>query len=836
MTQTLTQPVDLCTIMPGRAGIIMQMGACHLALDWLKEFDIPKLRACCERVRKALAGKAIEGKDLQRELIQNPAFAAWYAKLLPMLPEEPPEEPKPAMSYSRSYAYTSRPKEPSRRGVILGCLSGLLQACQENGRDITAYPQKELFELSEDTRLDSAGLLVYMENFANMALNDVVISSIKNCVGLPVILSEKQKALLKEPFVSTRYLFCAAPFERVWNMLEATPALADIARLLHIKDVHEELTLDDYVRMAPEAKEYHRLLSSVTMQMDADAASSFITYWQHGGCSLKELKLMERRITSHQDATFATYSGYVNLLYGLRYKSIDLSRVSDTQENILIYAIVHNKKHFIKLVDEHSEIFLSLPSGSILFAEKLYKEHFNLNELTESDLCDCTRMYQLKFDMDCLTQGRRYTFPELKALYGVSAPYRNLYNLLQSDSQDYRLRILRQLHKRKVLQGLNDVEITSLAKRLDEKPLYDWMDTDFAHIAGLTTPDAARLLAHLEAVRNLLFSIRCRTDALLAVRNPDILSEASTVSELHEKLLKTDADWLALAQRMGLTPEFLTKYRESIVGFVCSNGAHIAETYRSHLGSGQEQAFLRVVKAELMGRLPALKYFDGDLQRELDTPLTGRVKAEWKKNLRLESGGIEAGEYDDFISTMQLGVQPQRTCLSYMDGAYRECLLSAFDSNKKVLYAVIDGQVVGRAFLRLTKGRLTRSESKDEGSFTFVDLENVEATRRENTSERERVTLFLERPYISGVGPDIRERIMGMFVNLARQKAEELDTLLVLSQDYKAVAGDGFTWTRFALYISKSKAGSQYLDSLGGQATVSAEGSYKTGTFLVVNN
>ncbi len=156
MTQTLTQPADLGAAMRERAGIIMQMDTCHLELDWLKEFDIPQLRACCEKVSKALAGKTLTDKDLQRELIQNTEFAGWYAKLLPMLPEEPPEEPKPAMSYSRGYT-PYRPKEPSWRSVILGCLSGLLHVCQENGRDITVYPQQTLLELSEDARLDSAG-------------------------------------------------------------------------------------------------------------------------------------------------------------------------------------------------------------------------------------------------------------------------------------------------------------------------------------------------------------------------------------------------------------------------------------------------------------------------------------------------------------------------------------------------------------------------------------------------------------------------------------------------------------------------------------------------------
>ena len=35
------------------------------------------------------------------------------------------------------------------------------------------------------------------------------------------------------------------------------------------------------------------------------------------------------------------------------------------------------------------------------------------------------------------------------------------------------------------------------------------------------------------------------------------------------------------------------------------------------------------------------------------------------------------------------------------------------------------------------------------------------------------------------------------------------------------------------MYISASKNGEQYLDSLGGNAEVSSEGSYKKNTFLV---
>jgi len=59
--------------------------------------------------------------------------------------------------------------------------------------------------------------------------------------------------------------------------------------------------------------------------------------------------------------------------------------------------------------------------------------------------------------------------------------------------------------------------------------------------------------------------------------------------------------------------------------------------------------------------------------------------------------------------------------------------------------------------------------------------------------------------------------------------------MLVLSTDYRGDKLEDFTQTRFNIFISKTKAGTQYLDSLDGEATVATEGSYKANTFLVCN-
>ena len=135
----------------------------------------------------------------------------------------------------------------------------------------------------------------------------------------------------------------------------------------------------------------------------------------------------------------------------------------------------------------------------------------------------------------------------------------------------------------------------------------------------------------------------------------------------------------------------------------------------------------------------------------------------------------------------------------------------------------------------MTKGRLTQSKkaTRPDNGFTFVDLENVDMSRPANMQNNEYLTLFLERPYISGVDPETELQIKSLFIDLATRKAEAMGVIIVLSWNYHGVHVEGFTRTQFDIYISKTKAGSQYLDSLDGHAEVSSEGSYKSNSFLI---
>lgn len=822
------QPNELGKMMREHISCIRRMEAVRLDLDWTAEFSPEQILSCCDKLPLYLKDVEDILASVQRELIRSPQFMPWLAKLLALIGGETAD------------GGTSEARPRSRR--LLNRLGSLLDICRAEGKDIDRYSEADvLCSLEHD--LSESGRMTYLENYAPMALPDEeraqVLNNLSACETAPIALDDGQRALLREPFVGTRYLFASEDFSEIWTLFQFCPALADIARLLHQRDIEEHLTLTDYQYFAEDGAEYLRLLTLVLQRLTNDAAGRFLGHWQRNNCALSELQRMERRTRKAAEAlddTLVSYTGYVNLIYGSKFKNISLSGLAGCQEALLLYAITHEKKHFIRLVDENAERFLGLSMRSILFHETLYREHFNLNELTKKDLDDCGWMVGGKLQKALFTGSRQYTFPELKLLYDAPEPYCVLYGKLRTPRLDDRIKVLRHLRKRNVLSEIDSGgELTALAEKLDQKPLADWRREELGHIWDIRAEDAAQMLVHLDKLRPLLPGIQCRADVMLALRCLEHLDRFDSVEALKAALLEMDQDWKDLADAMELSPDFKERHEEDIVRFLCRDGAGIAQTYLDHLNKKLHPAFHRVVKAELMGQFNDLKYHAGDLEQELDYPLDTRAKVEWRENLALTRNGMEVRERDDFFSTMLLGSQPYDTCLSYLGGAYCSCLLACFDSNKKVLYAEQDGHIVGRASIRLTKCCVSgRPKSREEpaGKFSFVDLEDA-AGPTDARHQGERLTLFLERPYISGLGPEEKLRVSALLIELARQKAEMLDAMLVLSLNYREAAREGFAQTYLYLYISASKAGGQYLDSLGGQAMVSSEGSYKRNIFLL---
>lgn len=163
-------------------------------------------------------------------------------------------------------------------------------------------------------------------------------------------------------------------------------------------------------------------------------------------------------------------------------------------------------------------------------------------------------------------------------------------------------------------------------------------------------------------------------------------------------------------------------------------------------------------------------------------------------------------------------------------GSQRECLLAAFDSNKKIILVKKDETVVARACLRLTKGAFQKPPAID---FSFADL-SQENTATGKSAAGEKAVLFLESVYTSRLNDIEKEEVMKLAVSLTTQKAAELGVVAVLARKYLGCyERDEYVLAPFYVYISKSKNGWQYLDSLGGAAYTSAKEEYVEHPFLV---
>ena len=539
------QANELGRMMRERIACILRMKAVRLELDWTAEFTVGQIISCCDRMAKHLDCTLDFPENVQRELLQNPQFAPWLARLMALVmePAADTEAEEPRLDWDD----------------LAERLDELLEACWPREQKITDYSEADVLFTIGQYGLTPGARLTYLESVAPIELDDgtraQILMNLSACGTVPVALDEGQRALLSEPFVATRYLFASADFEDAWTVFQFCPALAGIARMLHQKGVNEHLTLTDYQYFAEDGAEYLRLLDLTLQRLGADAAGKFLHHWQENNCALSELQRVERRTRTTDagelDAALTSYTGYVNLMYGKKFKTISLNGLTGCQETLLLYAITHEKKHFIRLIDENADKFLGLSRWSILFHEPLYRDHFNLNELTARDLDDCGWMTQRHLPKNLLTGSRQYTFPELKLLYDAPGAYVTLYSKLCAPGLDYRIKVLRQLRRRNVLDEISgEMDLAALAGWLDQKPLADWQREEFAHIKDIRAEDAAQMLVRLDKLRPVLPSIWCRADVMLVLRNLDHLDRFDSLDALKANLLEIDLEWKGLADVM----------------------------------------------------------------------------------------------------------------------------------------------------------------------------------------------------------------------------------------------------------------------------------------------
>ncbi len=642
---------------------------------------------------------------------------------------------------------------------------------------------------------------------------------------------EKDHMLLVNPVFSSELLLDLLENVNNLKILQDQGLMELVNTLAGYEAEIQSLNQKQFDQMKERPVEILEKLRIVTGYIPKDKLTDGLNLWLWNEALYEDLCKLERAFTDGADPAevFSSKVSYVNTLYQNPLSKISLSSLSVEKSELLLYAITQKKKAFLNLINEEPELFYDLPNASMLLKKEMYQEYINLNTLNRKNLKDSADLI-LSNDRFELLAKREHTFEELKLLCTAKEAVIRLYEQLTCKC-DERLLVLRELIKREcVPYSFWKGQIEPLAAALSQKPLSRWIREDFWNIPDLSYGTALWLLVYREQLKGMEKEITMEQQALYLLKDLAQVKECDSLSELKEKLILGDVSWRLLKEKLSFSEEFVQNNAARIGNFLFVGGAEIMETFLERQPSKIEE-IRRLVTAELLGKFDELKYPSGDLMREIDFEVSEEAEKEWKKDRTFTRGNLVLKEETGLLPVMQIGEVPSYSCLSYRSGLNSDCLLSCFDSNKKFFFIRKNGQVVFRAMIRLTKGSYVGDRMRKK--IQFADLSGAGKPKEE---EGEESVLFLERYYEKNLTNEEMDQAVYLVFVAAKEKAKKLGARLVLSCYYQDdVKTKEYIKSNYYLYISKSKNGSQYLDSLYGEASVSDSGDYSSNIFLLEN-
>lgn len=673
----------------------------------------------------------------------------------------------------------------------------------------------------------------YGEQNVSKEEKEQLVKSIAMCMDVLDFekAGEKDRMLLVNPVFSSELLLNLLENVNNLKILQDQDLMELVNTLAGYEAEIRSLNQKQFDQMKERPVEILEKLKIVTRYIEKENLTDGLNLWLWNEALYEDLCKLERAFTDGADPAevFSSKVSYVNTLYQNPLSKISLSSLSVEKSELLLYAITQKKKAFLNLINEEPELFYDLLNASMLLKKEMYQEYINLNTLNRKNLKDSADLI-LSNDRFELLAKREHTFEELKLLCTAKEALIRLYEQLTCKC-DERLLVLRELIKREcVPYSFWKGQIEPLAAALSKKPLSRWIREDFRNISDLSYGTALWLLVYREQLKGMEKEITMEQQALYLLKNLVLVKECDSLSELKEKLILGDVSWRLLKEKLSFSEEFVQNNAARIGNFLFVGGAEIMETFLERQPSKIEE-IRRLVTAELLGKFDELKYPSGDLMREIDFEVSEEAEKEWKIDRTFTSKNLVLKEETGLLPVMQIGEVPSYSCLSYRSGLNSDCLLSCFDSNKKFFFIRKNGQVVFRAMIRLTKGSYVGDRMRKK--IQFADLSGAGKPKEE---EGEESVLFLERYYEKNLTNEEMDQAVYLVFVAAKEKAKKLGARLVLSCYYQDdVKTKEYIKSNYYLYISKSKNGSQYLDSLYGEASVSASGDYSSNIFLLEN-
>lgn len=304
------------------------------------------------------------------------------------------------------------------------------------------------------------------------------------------------------------------------------------------------------------------------------------------------------------------------------------------------------------------------------------------------------------------------------------------------------------------------------------------------------------------------------------VSNKDKEKELNLLNELNYlKLNLGDSGLITLINKelskyLSVDAEFIKENLQKCIKFTLSKDFLICKKYlgNPHADTNSKNNLKLIAKAIILEKYNELKFDYQDIQKEIGCSVSQSAFDAWKQTDSIEyHGGIRIEDASDFNTIMTIGKYPTSTCMNYERGIYSECLISNFDSCKKILKIYKNGNYIARAIIRLSA-----VVTENQTTLTFKDYSNENEIETGKQPEKQ-LAVFIEKLYTVS-----NEPIMEMVIDFMMRKCQKLGNVYLCSgmnlsaPSLKFIAPDS-KWKY--LLINRSKNGSQYLDSFYGKSS-----------------
>ena len=291
-----------------------------------------------------------------------------------------------------------------------------------------------------------------------------------------------------------------------------------------------------------------------------------------------------------------------------------------------------------------------------------------------------------------------------------------------------------------------------------------------------------------------------------------------TGHEAINEIIENSAIFKELIENLEVDNEFVSKHFEQCVDFCLSSNFKIFQSYihNSNTTVKVRNNFRLITIALILGKYDELKYNYEDLQKEVGMDIDYNTYLSWKTDNSFDYDSITVKDAGDYNTIMTIGSVPTRTCMNYESGMYSQCLISNFDTCKKILKVYDRGVYAGRAILRLTVLSDKKIKESQEISFKNFYLEESKATDSQNDKDKEKkeLVVFVEKLYTNNRGSVYKYQ--DSILKFLREKSHLMNVRIIMSNMY------GLSPDKMDIgyvQINKSKNSSQYMDSFHGEST-----------------